>query len=79
MKSRKDIFSEELQRIRKENERRLQSTRIEILIYKKILETEIIESNKKMYNSKLEMLMKDLQTLNKRKVILEDDDVWQKE
>ena len=74
-----DIFYEQYLKVKDENEKKLQYTRVEIMIHNNLIKKEGNPDKRKLYESRLNNLMNDLQLLNKRKSILEDDTLWQKD
>lgn len=74
-----DIFQEQLLKIKEDNERKLQGIRIEIIIHNNLINREPNVNKKKLYESRLNSLMDELEFCNKRKSILEDNTIWPKE
>lgn len=75
----RDIFQEQLLKIKEENEKNLQKSRIEIILYKELIKNETDSSKKQIYSSRIEIFMKEMDLYKKRKKILEDEKLWQKD
>lgn len=78
-KTDKDIYYEQLNKVKDDNERNLQKTKIEIKLYKKLISIELNPDKRKTYEARLDIFVKELDLYKKRKKILEDDNLWLKE